>query len=140
MAQTEEVVRERSVGVTPSRKNITRQKLAVSSPEVEEQVTIWTLNRIVFYIGGVIETLLVFRFALKILGANPISPFVSFIYSVSGIFEAPFRGIFRSAVSPGIETVSILEPSTIFAILVYLVIMLGIVELVKVLTATDTEG
>jgi len=53
---------------------------------------------------------------------------------LSGIFEAPFRGIFRSTVNPGIETVSILEPSTIFAALVYGVIIIGIVEFIKVLT------
>ena len=139
MAQTQEVTRERSIGVTPSGKNITRDKVAVSSPEEETRVTIWTFNRIIFYIGGVIETLLVFRFTLKILGANPISPFVSFIYSSSGIFEAPFRGIFRSAVNPGIETVSIIEASTIFAALVYGVVIIGIVELIKVLTATKGD-
>lgn len=136
MTQTQEVVREKSSGVAPGGKSVTREKVEVSSPEVEEQVTIWTLNRFVYYIGGVIETFLVFRFTLKILGANPFSPFVSFIYAVSGVFEAPFRGIFRSAVNQGLETVSIFEPSTLFAALIYLVLIVGIVELVKVLTAT----
>ncbi len=139
MAQTQEVVRERSAGVTPSGKSVVRQTTQVSSPEIEEKVNIWSLNRLVFYIAGVIETLLVFRFTLKILGANPVSPFVSFIYAVSGVFEAPFRGIFHTSVAEGLETVSVLEPSTIFAFLVYLVLAIGIVELVNVLTAADTD-
>ena len=105
----------------------------------EDQVTIWTLNRFVYYIAGVIEVLLIFRFALKILGANPFSPFVSIIYGISGIFVAPFVGIFRAAVGEGLETASVLEPSTIFAILVYFVVALGIVELIKVLIATNSD-
>ncbi len=137
MAQSQEVIRERSGGVTPSGKSVSREKVEVSSPEAEERVAIWSMNRLVLYLAGVIETLLVFRFTLKILGANPVSPFVSFIYSVSQIFEAPFRGIFRTAVNPGIETVSVFEPSTVFAMLVYIVLAAGIVELVRVLTATE---
>jgi hypothetical protein len=139
MAQTQEVVRERSEGVTPSGKSVVRQTTQVSSPEVEEKVTIWSLNRLVYYIAGAIETLLVFRFTLKILGANPGSPFVSFLYALSGFFVAPFRGIFGTTVSEGLETVSVLEPSTIFAILVYLVLAIGVVELVNVLTANDMD-
>jgi hypothetical protein len=139
MAQTREVVRQRSIGVTPSGKSVVRESTQVSSPEMDEKVTIWSLNRMIYYIAGVIETLLVFRFTLKILGANPVSPFVSFIYTVSGIFIAPFRGIFRTAVNEGIETVSVLEPSTIFAFLVYLVLAAGIVALVNILTATSSD-
>lgn len=139
MAQTREVVSERSAGVTPSGKSVVRQKTAVSSPEMEEKVTIWSVNRLVYYIAGVIETLLLFRFMLKILGANPGSPFVAFIYSLSGMFVAPFRGIFRTAVAEGIETVSVLEPATLFAFVVYLVLAMGIVALINIVTATESD-
>lgn len=137
MAQTKEVIHEEQSGITPKGTTVAREMTQVSSPEVEEQVNIWTVNRFVYYITGVLEVLLVFRFTLKILGANPLSPFVSFTYMISGIFEAPFRGIFSSPVFEGIETVSILEPSTLFAILVYLVLAVGLTELIKVLTASD---
>jgi hypothetical protein len=137
MAQTQEVVHERAAGVTPSGKSVTVEKTQVTSPEIEDETNIWTLNRFVYYIAGVIETLLVFRFTLKLLGANSVSPFVSFIYGLSGIFEAPFRGIFPNAVNPGLESVSVLEPSSIFAMLVYFVLALGITELIKVMTKTE---
>jgi hypothetical protein len=139
VTQTKEVIHEEQSGVTPKGTTVTRQKTQVYSPEVEEQVNIWTVNRIIYYIAGVIETLLIFRFTLKLLGANPGSPFVSFVYGVSGIFEAPFRGIFSTEVFQGLETTSVLEPSTLFAILIYLVLAVGITELVKVLTASDSD-
>ena len=140
MAQTTEVIKEEQSGVTPKGANITKQKTQVISPEVEEEKTIWTADRIVFYIAGVIETLLIFRFTLKLLGANAGSPFVNFIYTLSGIFEMPFRGIFSTSVFQGGEpTVSVLEPSSLFAILVYLVIAIGIVQLINVLTGTESD-
>ncbi len=139
MVQTREVVRERQVGMTPSGKRIERETTAVSSPEAEDVVAVWSLNRLVYYIAGVVETLLAFRFVLKIMGANQGSPFVSFIYTVSGMFVAPFRGIFRSAVTEGIETMSVFEPATLFAVLVYGVLAVGIVKLVNIMTATETD-
>lgn len=105
--------------------------------EAEEKVTIWSINRLVYYIAEVIETLLLFRFMLKILGANPGSPFVSFIYAISGMFVAPFRGIFHTAVAQGVETSSVFEPATLFGFLVYLVLAMGIVQLINIMTATE---
>lgn len=139
MAQTHEVVREHQAGVTPTGKQFTKERTQVSSPEAEETVAIWSLNRLLYYVFGVIETLLVFRFVLKILGANPGSPFVAFIYSLSSVFQSPFRGIFRSAVTEGIETSSVFEPATIVAILVYIVVAAGLVELIKIVTATRED-
>jgi hypothetical protein len=88
--------------------------------------------KIVYYILGVIEALFAFRLIFRFLGANPGSTFVSFIYSSSGAFMAPFNGIFRSAVNNGIETRSVLEPSTIIAMIVYALIAYGIVRLIEI--------
>ena len=89
-------------------------------------------KKIVYYILGVLEVLLAFRLVFKLLGANPQSPFVSFIYSVSQAFLAPFSGIFRSAVTKGIGAQSILEPTTIIAMIVYAVVAWGIVKLIEI--------
>jgi len=88
--------------------------------------------RIVYYILGVIEVLLAFRLIFKLLGANPQSSFVSAIYTVSQAFLIPFNGIFRSAVTKGIEAQSVLEPTTIIAMIVYAIIAWGIVKLIEI--------
>ena len=69
---------------------------------------------------------------LNYWGANPDSIFVSLIYTVSGAFLAPFRGIFRSAVTNGIETKAVLEPMTIIAMIVYALLAYGIVRLIEI--------
>jgi hypothetical protein len=90
------------------------------------------LRKTVYYLLGIIETFFAFRLIFKLLGANAGSTFVSLIYSISGAFMAPFSGIFRTAVTKGIETKSVLEPATIIAMIVYAVVAYGIVRLIEI--------
>lgn len=87
---------------------------------------------IVYYLFGALEILLAFRFVLKLAGASNTSDFVSFIYSFSGIFVSPFAGIFHTRLSQGSETTSVFEPSTLVAIIVYMLIAWGIVKLIRI--------
>jgi hypothetical protein len=92
-------------------------------------------KKLVYFISGTLEVLLTFRLIFKILGANQVSSFVSFIYTVSGVFVAPFSGIFRTAVNEGIETKSVLEPTTIISMIVYALIAYGVVRLIEIYKA-----
>ena len=97
-------------------------------------------RKIVYYLLGVLEVLLAFRLVFKLLGANPQSSFVAFIYSVSQAFLSPFSGIFKSAVTKGFETQSVLEPTTIIAMIVYAVIAWGIVKLIEISKPRENNG
>lgn len=80
----------------------------------------------VWYILGIVETLLAFRFVLKLLGANPSAGFTNFIYQITYVFATPFLTVFRSTqVTQG----SIFEWTTLLAMLVYLIIATGIIKL-----------
>ena len=81
-------------------------------------------TQIVWYIVGAIEILLLFRFVLKLLGANPEAGFTSFIYGLSKIFAAPFLSVFRITTVEG----SIFEWTTLLAMLVYAIIAFGITK------------
>ena len=82
-------------------------------------------TQIVWYILGVIEVLLAFRFVLKLLGANPEAGFSSFIYGITYIFATPFLNVFRITHVAG----STFEWTTLLAMLVYWIVALGIVKL-----------
>ncbi len=82
-------------------------------------------KRIVYYIGGFIMALIALRFLFLLLGANRGSGFVDFIYGLSGIFVAPFVGIFGEPTFG----VSYVETSSIVAIIVYALLTLGIAKL-----------
>ncbi|MGI6119556.1 MAG: YggT family protein [Desulfosporosinus sp.] len=94
---------------------------------------------IIYYILGVIEILLIFRFIFKLLAANPESGFVSLIYAITNIFLVPFAGIFKTAATPLNGMQSILEPATLIGIVVYLVLAWGIIKLIEVIRINQLE-
>lgn len=51
------------------------------------------ITSIIYLIGGIIETLVGLRFVLRLVGADPANALVSWIYSSSTPFVAPFSGI-----------------------------------------------
>src|ERR1700680_102327 len=53
------------------------------------------IANITYFILAVLEVILLLRLFLRLLGANEASGFVSFLYSLSHIFVAPFNGIFN---------------------------------------------
>jgi hypothetical protein len=88
------------------------------------------LARVVYYVFGVIEVVIAARFVLMIFGANPNAGFVSFIYSLSGLFMAPFNTVFKTQTAGG----ATFEWSALVAMAVYALVGWGIVKLIYVVT------
>ncbi|MDN5275626.1 MAG: hypothetical protein JWN33_275 [Candidatus Saccharibacteria bacterium] len=92
------------------------------------------LTGIVYAIGGFIEALVGLRFIFELFGADPASPFVTWIYSLSTPFVAPFAGIFgqnATITGAGVVTTSTFDWAALVA-LVIIGIVFGI--LARVLT------
>ena len=100
--------------------------------QIEQRIKNYiTARSINFYILGVIQVILGFRFLFRLLGANPNNAFVSFLYSITSIFLAPFEGIFREFIAPGLEAESVFEFHTLVAMLVFAVVFWGIGALIN---------
>ena len=72
--------------------------------------------QVVHLVFGVIGGLLVMRFLLRALGANPDAGFAQAVYAITGVLVAPFTGLFGA---PQITTGTTLELSTLVALMVY---------------------
>lgn len=79
----------------------------------------------VWYIVGILEALLAFRFVLKLLGANAGAGFTSFIYGITQVFATPFLNVFKISRVEG----SVFEWTTLLAMLVYWLIAIAIIKL-----------
>ncbi len=82
-------------------------------------------TQVVWYVLGVVQVLLAFRFTLRLMGANPEAGFTSFIYSITRPLTAPFSAVFPAT---SVET-STLEWSTLLAMIVYWLVAMGIVRI-----------
>ncbi|MBU1292744.1 YggT family protein [Patescibacteria group bacterium] len=79
----------------------------------------------VWYLLGLLEALLAFRFVLKLLGANPGAGFTDFIYSVTYPFTLPFSTVFGVSQVAG----NVFEWTTLLAMVVYWLIAIGLLKL-----------
>jgi hypothetical protein len=126
------------------KENITTQKDNTDTIKVVpvkiKATTSQTVGYLVYFFFGALEVLLVFRLILKLTGASLGNAFVGLVYGITGIFILPFKGIFHSGVTQGIETSSVFEPSTLIAIIVYFVFAWGIVKLLSVLSGEKQSG
>jgi uncharacterized protein YggT (Ycf19 family) len=80
--------------------------------------------RILWFIIGIVITLLAVRFTLALIGANLENAFASFIYSITDPFVGMFRGLLQTGEFKA--GVSRLEVETIVAAVVYALIGWGI--------------
>jgi YggT family protein len=86
------------------------------------------LRRIVYLLLDLLILLLIIRMALRLAGAGA-AGFTSLIYAWSAPFVAPFSGMFPAARASG----SVLEWSTLIAMLAYALAAYVIVRVLRVL-------
>lgn len=82
-------------------------------------------TQVVWYVLGVLEVFLAFRFLLRLFGANPAAGFTSFVYGVTYVFAAPFIAVFRVTAVAG----SVFEWTTLLAMIVYWLVAWAIIKL-----------
>lgn len=104
-------------------------------PSPQETTALYKTTRVLWYVFYVLEVLLAFRFALKLLGANSGAGFTDLIYTLSSVPLAPFRFVFSNNVVGG----SVIEWSTLLAMAVYWVLVWGLVKLILIPRTVDTR-
>ncbi|MDB5264769.1 MAG: hypothetical protein JWN64_340 [Parcubacteria group bacterium] len=91
-------------------------------------------TQIIWYVFGLLEALLAFRFVLKLLGANAGAGFTSFIYTITYPFVAPFISVFRVTQVSG----SVFEWTTVLAMVVYWLVAMAIAKALVMSKAVST--
>jgi uncharacterized protein YggT (Ycf19 family) len=91
---------------------------------------VWVVARIVTLLFTVIEVLLLFRFVLKLLGANAQQPLVDGLYRVTEPLVRPFQGIFPQAQGSAIDLPALL------AIVFFFLLAALVVALVRAITGS----
>ena len=108
-----------------------RGAIDISTPEARPSTgsSVWTATRVIALALTVVETMLLARFALLLLGANASQPLVSFVYGVTEPLVSPFRGFFAQPKAP-----PIVDVSAVLAVLFFLLLGALIVAGVRAVT------
>ena len=141
--ESEEVTTVNTRPVVRAVSTTTRQVEPKARGEAPQKVydtkkSIIRVNQVVWYILGFTEVLLLFRLALKALGANSAAGFTSIVYGITNPLVAPFKGIFGTVVSGS----NVIEWTTLIAGAVYLCMAWGLVylmDLIYPISPNDVE-
>jgi len=115
--------------VKMSQKRMSEERTSQRELDQEQRFLSFKATQWIWLGLGIIEVLIGLRVLLKLIAANPGSPFAAFIYNVSAIFLLPFVGLVGTPASGGM----VLELSSIIAMLVYALLAWGIERIVWVI-------
>lgn len=85
-------------------------------------------SRFIYWLLGVVESLLAVRLILRLIDANSGNSIVSVIYGITDVLIAPFRGIVAQSQAPGFDV------QTLVAMVGYLIVGVALAKLIDVLT------
>jgi uncharacterized protein YggT (Ycf19 family) len=119
-----ERVTERPVSVAPAGQvNVTANPYA----------QVWTVTRVITLLVTVLEVILLIRFALKLLGANPVQPLVAGLYAITEPLVRPFQGIW-----PQTDTPVVFDLPALLAIVFLFLVAALVVALVRAISSNRT--
>ena len=101
--------------------------------------TLAKATQIIWLVTGGLQALIGIRFILRLLAANPQAGFAQFVYGITAVFLVPFTGLFDDPAANG----SVLELSSLVAMLVYALFAWGVVRVIWVTfgeTPSDRGG
>ena len=133
-----EIVRDDVTGTVREESHVTRDPGVGPVTDSQEVVSTITPARraveVCYLVFGIIDALLIIRLVLKLLAANPLAGFSSFVYGITDIFMAPFRNLLP-AVTGG--SGAVLEMSVVIAIIVYALIGWALARVIALMFARN---
>jgi hypothetical protein len=113
-----------------------RSEEVVVDPYADRRDILQRFEQAIWLVFGIVEGLIAIRFVLRLLGANPAAGFAQFIYGLTAPLLAPFVGLFPSPRFEG----SVLEVTSIVALIVYAMLAWLIVRVFSLLVSENRTG
>ena len=101
----------------------------VTNTAAERTNAVYTTIQLIWLFFGILQGLIALRIVLRLIAANPASPFASLIYGITDLFLWPFFGLTGT---PGFNGI-VLEIPAIIAMLVYALLAWALVKIIRVL-------
>lgn len=95
----------------------------------EQRFATFKATQLIWLLLGLVEAAIALRVVFKLLGVNAANTFATLLYNVTNVFVAPFASLTGAPAAGG----SVLEISSIIAMIVYLLIAWALERIVYVL-------
>lgn len=105
------------------------ERIVEHDPGQDQRVATIKATQIIWLLLVLLEAALGLRVLFKLLAVNPSNPFASFLYNFTNLFVAPFANLTGAPAVGG----SVLEVSTLIAMLIYLLFAWALARIVYVL-------
>jgi len=112
-----------------SERQVSQTTTSQREPGLEQRIATFKATYVIWLLAGLLEALLGFRIALKLIGANPANPFAMLVYNLSYLFVFPFQGLTATPAAGG----AVLELSSLIAMVVYALLFWAFAKLVWVI-------
>jgi uncharacterized membrane protein len=133
--------RENNEEVDRREETVTTQRPGYSSTEefsrdvgAERRLNLFQVTRLLATLLGTLQVVLGLRFVLKLMAADPSSGFAAFIYGLTGPFVQPFVGLTSTWWSGD----SILEVTTLIAMVIYALFFWGVGRVIQIVVDRPT--
>jgi len=108
---------------------LTEVRSVQREPGREQRVFSFKATQLVWLFFGILEGLIALRILLKLIAANPNSPFASMLYGFTDLFLFPFAGLTATPSAGGM----VLELSSFIALIVFALIAWAVERLIWVI-------
>jgi len=126
VASNQSTVQTTTASTTPSDRVVSHNVAErVVDPAADKAASVDWINRLIWFIVGLMVALIAIRFVLLATGANETAGLAQLVYGVTGWMVAPFATLFGGFTYPGAEQTAVFEPASLVAIVVY--VLLGFV-------------
>ncbi len=119
-----------------SENQVSEVRTTQREPNREQRLLTFKLTYVIWLLLVMLEALIALRIGLKLIGANPASPFAALVYGFSNIFLFPFAGLTGAPAAGGM----VLEISSVIAMVVYAFVGWGVERVVWVIFYRPREA
>jgi ABC-type transport system involved in multi-copper enzyme maturation permease subunit len=116
-------------GVQNGNNSVSEVQTTQKEPGAERSVFTFKATQVIWLLLSIFEALLALCFVLKLIGANPASPFALVLYGFTGLFLYPFATLIGTPAMGGM----VLEVSTLIAMAVYALIAWAVERIIFVI-------
>jgi uncharacterized protein YggT (Ycf19 family) len=110
----------------------------VIDPAADKAAAVGWVNKLIWFIVGLMAALLAIRFILLLAGADPNAGFAQLIYGLTGWMVAPFNGLFGvNQTFDGSAVAGRFAPEVLVAIVVYILIGFLVTKIADLMLGTN---